>query len=115
MAIKVKVAFSVNPDNIDEYYDIKYLERNGVDVKLEFPRTNPTLVLEGPSDVIKEFVEEYYETETGEVAEFRELISDPRLDVQINDNNYVEYWRDEDDPDSAVINPIMKELVNRIF
>lgn len=114
MPIKVKVAFSVEPDVIDEY-DINYLERNGVDVKLVSPNYDSELVLEGPSDVIKEFVEEYYETEMGEFVEFRELIFDPRLNVQINDNYCVEYWRDEDDPDSAVINPTVKELVYRIF
>lgn len=114
MPIKIKVAFSVEPDVIDEY-DINYLERNGVDVKLESPRNNSELVLEGPSDVIKEFIEEYYETETGEFVEFRELVFDPNLNVQINDEPFVEYWRDEDDPDSAVINPILRELVYRIF
>lgn len=114
MPIKVKVAFTVEPDVIDEY-DINYLERNGVNVKLVSPNYDSELVLEGPSDVIKEFVEEYYETEMGEFLEFRELIFDPRLNVQINDNDCVEYWPDEDDPDSAVKNPKMNELVYRIF
>jgi hypothetical protein len=114
MARKIKVSFifSVVEFHGDINYELNYLERNGVTVSISDPVYDPEIFLEGPSDVIVDFVEDFYEKTFGENISFRELIFDPRLGFYINGVNCVEDYDDEDDLDSVVKNPKALEIVN---
>lgn len=117
MARNIKVSFIFSevefPGDIN--YELNYLERNGVSVKITDPGYEPEIFLEGPADVIVDFVEDFYEKTFGENTSFRELIFDPRLGFYINGVHCVDDYDDEDDLDSVVKNPKALEIVNSFF
>lgn len=114
MANKIKVSFIFSkaefPGNIN--YELNYLERNGVSVSITDPGYKPEIFLEGPSDVIVDFVEDFYKKIFRENVSFRELIFDPRLGFYINGVNCVDDYDNENDLDSVVKNPKALEIVN---